>query len=164
MLALPRTPFLNRIGPDILDPALTAPIIAARLKEDRFRKRTLGALFLDQSFLAGIGNYLRSEILFRAKLHPALRPVDIDTRAQRLLARETLAVSRRSYKTKGVTVTAALVRRLRRGGDAYRRYRFWVFDRDGQACRECATTVDRMEVAGRKFFWCANCQPRTPMA
>ena len=30
----------------------------------------LTALYLDQSFVAGIGNYLRSEILFNAGLNP----------------------------------------------------------------------------------------------
>jgi len=57
-------PFLARVGPDILDPGLKPAGVASRLAEKRFRNRGLGALYLDQAYLAGIGNYLRSEILF----------------------------------------------------------------------------------------------------
>ena len=58
-------------------------------------------------FLAGLGNYLRSEILFVSGLHPGLRPADLEEGQLGRLARETLAVARRSYRTGGVTLTAA---------------------------------------------------------
>src|SRR5690606_3887189 len=71
-------PFLARLGPDVLDPALDAKAVAARLRDPRFRNRSLGALLLDQAFLAGMGNYLRSEVLYRARLRPERRPADLD--------------------------------------------------------------------------------------
>jgi endonuclease-8 len=61
-------PYLSRLGPDVLDPALTWREIARRLNLTGFRNRALSGLYLDQGFLAGIGNYLRSEILFAAGL------------------------------------------------------------------------------------------------
>ena len=70
-------PFLARLGPDVLDEGLLAETIVQRLGQQRFMRRSLAALYLDQSFLAGLGNYLRSEILFGAGLHPKLRPVGI---------------------------------------------------------------------------------------
>ncbi len=157
---LDRHPFLNRVGPDILDPSLTAADIAARLERREFRRRSLGALYLDQSFLAGIGNYLRSEILFSARLPPADRPCELDAAAQRRLAGETLKISRRSYRSNGVTVPRDLARALRADGLTYSEYRFWVFGRDGQACRTCGETIQRLNMSSRGLFVCPGCQAR----
>ncbi len=157
--ALERHPFLRRAGPDILDESLTADAIAERLREPRFHRRSLGALYLDQSFLAGIGNYLRSEILYTSGLHPALRPVDLDKPALKKLARETLKISRRSYKTRGVTVTREYARRLKAKGLGYGQYRFWVFGRDGSPCYACDRKIERMAVNSRGLFYCPSCQP-----
>ena len=66
-------PFLRKLGPDILDSTLQPADICMRLESQRFQRRTLAALYLDQAFLAGVGNYLRSEILFAARLHPGRR-------------------------------------------------------------------------------------------
>jgi endonuclease-8 len=57
---------------------------------------------LDQSFIAGLGNYLRSEILFAAGLHPDLRPLDLSRKQVGDLARHTLQLSLRSYQTGGI--------------------------------------------------------------
>ena len=156
---LGKHPFLCRVGPDILDESLTADAVAARLREPRFHRRSLGALYLDQSFLAGIGNYLRSEILYTSGLHPALRPVDLDKPASKKLARETLKISRRSYKTRGVTVPREHARRLKAEGMAYGQYRFWVFGRDGLPCYACGRKIERMAVNSRGLFYCPSCQP-----
>lgn len=42
-------PFLVKLGPDVLDPALDAATVAARLRDPRFRGRALAALLLDQA-------------------------------------------------------------------------------------------------------------------
>ena len=96
-------PFLSKLGPDVLDPALTPPLLAARLADKAFRNRQLGNLYLDQGFLAGIGNYLRAEILFAARLSPHRRPADLTERDLNRLARASIRISRRSYSTGGVT-------------------------------------------------------------
>lgn len=149
-------PFLGKLGPDLLDPKLDARAIRRRLEEPRFRRRSLGALYLDQSFLAGLGNYLRSEILFSAGLHPALRPCDLERGQAQGLARQTLAVAWRSYRTGGVTLTAAA--RPARGGRGRKRERFWVFGRGGRPCRRCSAAVRRIAVGGRRLYLCPSCQ------
>lgn len=67
---IPLHPYLSRLGPNILSPKLRPSQIVRRLQAKEFRNRQLASLYLDQSFLAGPGNYLRSEILFEAGLHP----------------------------------------------------------------------------------------------
>ena len=151
--------FLRRLGPDILDQALTVDSIAERLSSSPFRNRALGSLYLDQSFLAGNGNYLRSEILWAAGAHPSRRPSDLDDPALRALAKETLRISRRSYRTHGLTVPDRLARSLRQDGETYEQYRFQVYGREGLDCRSCNTTIERRSMGSRNVFICPACQP-----
>src|SRR5690606_1803139 len=72
-----RHPYLSKLGPDVLDPSVAVDDITARLDDGRFARRSLASLLLDQQFLAGMGNYLRSEALFESGLMPQRRPVDL---------------------------------------------------------------------------------------
>ncbi len=152
-------PFLRNIGPDVLDASLTSGTILERLQDDRFRRRSLGALYLDQKFLAGIGNYLRSEVLWVAKLSPSKRPADLDRKALARLARDTLKICRRAYRTRGVTVTPTLAKKLKARGLRYSQYRHFAFTRDCEACYECGDEIIRLDVGGRQFYQCPSCQP-----
>ena len=155
---LSRHPFLQRVGPDILDRTLTAADIVERLQAQKFRNRALGSLYLDQSFLAGNGNYLRSEILWAARVDPKQRPSQLPTRALNRLARETLKIARRSYRTRGITVAPTLARELKDRGENFEALRFNVYGREGKACRECGSTIERREMGSRSLFVCNRCQ------
>jgi len=152
-------PFLRRIGPDILDRELTWRDLAVRLDEARFRRRALSSLYLDQAFIAGIGNYLRSEILFFAGLDHRRRPADLSRGERGRLGRETLAVALRSYDTRGITNPPSRVRARKAAGDAARgAHRFAVFGRDGKPCDGCGTAVQRTDAGSRRLYYCSVCQ------
>ena len=46
---------LSRLGPDVVSAGIDA--VLAQVSDRRFARRQLGALLLDQGFLAGIGNF-----------------------------------------------------------------------------------------------------------
>lgn len=156
---LERHSYLRRIGPDILDPRLTAIQIADRLDEKAFRNRALGSLYLDQTFLAGNGNYLRSEILWATGVNPWRRPVDLDRVTRLKLAKQSLRISRRSYRTRGLTVTPALATKLKGRGMQYHEYRFYVFGREGLSCHRCGSRIERRTMGSRSIYVCKTCQP-----
>jgi len=156
---LAQHPFLLRLGPDILDGALTATDVTARLRDTGFARRSLGALYLDQGFLAGNGNYLRSEILHFAGLHYAARPIGLTSAQLGRLARITLRIARRSYKTRGLTNPPKIVAQLKRDGLPYARYRFAVFGRAGRPCHTCGDEVAKTVVGSRRLYFCPSCQP-----
>ena len=109
-------PFLRKLGPDILNQAVTPEVILQRLTSSQFRKRSLAALYLDQAFLAGMGNYLRSEILFFAGIYPDKKPADLSDEQINHLAEQTLQVTYRSYETGGYTTSISVsVRALHSG-------------------------------------------------
>lgn len=153
-------PYLAKLGPDALDPDVDAAAISARLEDPLFRKRSLGALLLDQTFVAGLGNYLRSEIAFEARVHPDQRPIDLGAAERRRLARATLKLTRRAYESGGVTLPSSRAAKLRGAGESWSRSRHWVFAREDRACRRCDENIERFDLAGRRIYVCPGCQPR----
>ncbi|MEM9555759.1 MAG: endonuclease VIII [Acidobacteriota bacterium] len=152
--------YLAKLGPDPLaDESLAADSVAARLHSDAFRRRSLGHLLLDQGFLGGIGNYLRSEILWRAAVHPGRKAQDLEDDEAERVAAAALDIPRRSYRTGGVTSDPERVEALKAEGATRRRWRFNVFSQDGRPCPRCGDTVVRREVAGRRLYLCPSCQP-----
>ncbi len=152
-------PYLSKLGPDALDPRTEPEALDRRLADARFRRRSLAALLLDQAFVAGLGNYLRSEIAFDARVDPTLRPADLTDSARRAVARSILKISRRAYATRGVTLPASRAAALRRSGASWARARHWVFARAGEPCRRCDAKVERLVLSGRRLYRCRSCQP-----
>jgi formamidopyrimidine-DNA glycosylase len=115
-------------------------------------RRTLGgrrakvkAVLMDQSALAGLGNLLADEILWRSHLHPA-RP------ANRVSTEE----SDRLY--------GAMRRTLARSVEAERvpaRPSWLTGRRDEKSphCPRCGTPLRHGRTAGRTSVWCPHCQP-----
>lgn len=151
-------PFLSKIGPDLLDETLTIETVAERFVSDRFRRKRLTTLLLDQHFLAGLGNYLRSEVLFVARVNPTLRPMDCTPEQIDALARATVDLTRQSYATRGITIDLALMETLKESGWKRRKFRWWVFEREGDACHNCGSTIVKEEIGGRRLYYCPQCQ------
>ncbi len=142
-------PFLQRVGPDVLDMTLTVEQVKARLLSPRFCRRQFSGLLLDQAFLAGLGNYLRVEILWQAQLAAQHRAVDLTPTQLDALAHACLEIARLSYQTRGE------VDENRHHGALFR---FHVFHRDGKPCERCGGTIEKTSLASRPFYWCAQCQ------
>ncbi|NDL65075.1 endonuclease VIII [Acerihabitans arboris] len=142
-------PFLLRIGPDALDMTLTVDEVIERLSSPRFSGRQLGSLLLDQSFIAGLGNYLRVEILWQAGLTARHKARDLTARQLRCLCEAILEIPRLSYTTRGQ-------------GESDKHhgavFRFRVFHRAGRPCERCGRPIEKTTVASRPFYWCPGCQ------
>lgn len=94
-------PFLQRVGPDVLDPNLTPEVVKERVLSPRFRNRQFAGLLLEQAFLAGLGNYLRVEILWQVGLTGNHKAKDLNAAQLDALAHALLEIPRFSYATRG---------------------------------------------------------------
>lgn len=152
-----RHPFLSKLGPDALSADLDAATLAQRLGEARFRRRRLAALLLDQSFVAGLGNYLRSEILHAAALAPTRSAASLSETERQALADACLDITRRSYRHAGITNDLERARTLKAAGSSFEKRRFAVFGRDSLPCYQCQAPILKAEMA-RRIYWCPDCQ------
>tara|TARA_B000000565_G_scaffold191157_1_gene145853 strand:+ start:267 stop:1094 length:828 start_codon:yes stop_codon:yes gene_type:complete len=151
-------PFISKLGPDILDDSCTPSLIFDRLKSKKFCNRNASSLMLDQSFLAGIGNYLRSEILHQSGVHPNAKPRLISDKKLQHWAETTKNLTKLSYDTGGFTVSEKVALAGKQRGEPKRAYRHSAFCRNGLLCHYCDAEIVRIRVANRRLDFCPKCQ------
>lgn len=144
---------LARLGPDPLRPGTDPGPFLDRLARSR---APVGALLMDQSVVAGVGNVYRAEALYACGIHPrregrSLAP-DERTRLWETI-RQQLALGVR----RGRIVTVDPAEAGRPWSRIPRGRRTYVYGRD--ACLRCGHPVERWEMAARWAYACPVCQP-----
>ncbi len=136
------------LGPEPLDPNFTADDLYQRLKATR---RQLKPLLLDQTFLAGLGNIYVDESLNLAHLHPL-------ENSQCINEQQTIRLwnSIRQVLNEAILRNGASIDWVYRGGD-FQNY-FRAYDREGKACLDCGTSIQRIKVGQRGTHFCPQCQ------
>ncbi len=157
---VPFHPFIAKVGPDLLSEDVTIEELQERFKSKTFRGKKWTSLLLDQSFVGGIGNYLRSEILFVSGIHPDLRPIDCSDKQIRKAAEATSTLVERSYEHNGITNDIDLARKLKEKGQKRQEYRHWVFNREEQPCRIDGTEIKKIQAGSRRLYYCPTCQSK----
>ncbi|CAM3914216.1 endonuclease VIII [Alkalicoccus chagannorensis] len=151
-------PFIRKIGPDVLSEQVTEDMLLDRFDDRRFHRRKWASLLLEQGFIAGVGNYLRSEIMFAAGIPPHARPADVSEEQLHQAARAVLQMIEQSYRHQGITNDLALAEKLKKQGWKRNQYRHWVFSRAGGHCHLCGTPIDKITAASRRLYFCPSCQ------
>lgn len=140
---------LAELGPEPLSETFNTTELGNRIK---MRKRPLKSLLLDQTFLAGIGNIYADEALHRAQLHPLRRSDSLGCEEI-----ERLWFSIRETLNEGIRHNGASIDWVYRGGEFQNH--FLVYGREGQACHDCDTPIQRILVLQRSTHYCPSCQP-----
>ncbi|RKS73816.1 endonuclease-8 [Motilibacter peucedani] len=143
-----------RLGPDPLRRDADPERAWARISRTT---TSIGALLMDQSTLAGVGNVYRAEVLFRARIDP-LRPGKAVTRDEWLAMWADLVTLLRAGVRAGRIVTTLPEHRARRSGRARQEDAHYVYRRTGLPCRICGTPVLTAPLLARNLYWCAVCQ------
>lgn len=173
---------LKTLGPDVL-PA------TGKFDWREFQRRLLfpehtlvsiGAALLNQQILAGLGNYLRAEVLFKCRLNPWRTVAELSDKDLRCLSRTAPELARRSYLS---SATATDEDRVRMAGNKTLVYqpgreygtRHMVFRRTNLPCLRCGEPIRQLrqptwnsvqnlsEEIGegertRIVYFCAKCQ------
>tara|TARA_Y100001968_G_scaffold326388_1_gene369346 strand:+ start:43 stop:894 length:852 start_codon:yes stop_codon:yes gene_type:complete len=150
--------FLKKIGPDVLNESCDFELIEERLTSKIFHKRKASTLMLDQTAFAGLGNYLRSEILFDAKIHPDDRPLDLDKKRITRWAKSIKNITYLAYKTGGFTVSKSIADINKANGERRKSYMHAVFMRYKYECINCKSRIERKWYGKRKLDYCPYCQ------
>ncbi len=153
--ALDTQPYLAKLGPDVLAPDVDARTLVAHMQDAAFARRTLAVLLLDQAFAAGMGNYLRSEVLFQSKLSPHRTAGDLKAGERRRLANALLDVPRRSYRAKHRAQVPPDKDYLEHTKAIFK---LPVFEREGLPCPRDDGVIVNERIAARRLYWCPGCQ------
>lgn len=151
-------PYIAKLGPDVANRNVDFNEVLEQIQNPKFGRRQLSHLLLDQGFLAGVGNYLRSEILHSARISPLRKLNSLSELEQNNLARSAIDVTRLAFDQRGVTVPKELYELLRENGLSRRQARHHVFTRDGFECHECKSIIMHTRMSGRRLDYCPSCQ------
>lgn len=144
---------IRRLGPEPLKVGFTAKILEKQLS--RRPNTSIKAALLDQSVVAGLGNIYCDEALFLAGILPD---------------RHVNSLSQAEVKSLHRSIRRVLKDSISLGGSTRRDYRnakgeighyldhAWVYNRQGQACRKCGQTIQKIRVAQRGTHFCPHCQ------
>ncbi len=143
-----------RLGPDPLRRDADPDLAWARITKSR---KSIGALLMDQSVIAGVGNVYRSELLFRHRIDPYRLGRDI-SEAEFVDAWTDLVALMKVGVRRGKIVVVAPEHDHGPPSYAPNRPRTYVYRRAGEPCRVCGTPIRTAELEGRNVFWCPACQ------
>ncbi len=121
------------------------------------RKGKLKALLMDQKFMAGVGNIYSDEILFAAGLRYDRSSETLSSQEVRRLYRAMIETLQDAIKHRGSSLSDEQYRDLFGEMGEYQ-HMHKVYDREGQACRRCRSTIVRVKFNGRSSFLCPQCQ------
>ena len=147
-----REPVLRELGPDPLaaefDTEEAGRRIAARADLE------IADALLDQRAIAGLGNVLKSEVLFVCRVNPFARVADLS-------AGDIAAIVAKAQRLMHVSAVTGVRRTTGRDNPAAR---LWVYGRAGQPCRRCGSPISRAKQGpnARSTYWCPRCQPHSP--
>ena len=133
-------PTTDHLGVDLFDVTPTA--LTAALNGSA---APLKARLLDQSRVAGLGNLLVDEILWRARLAPDRPAGSLDSAEQRRLQRVLRTTVHQLLERGGSHTGDLMVARVR-----------------GGTCPRCGSALDRETVGGRTTYWCRSCVAAAP--
>lgn len=145
---------LHRLGPDPLrDEADPGPAFDLMLG----RETPIGKLLIDQSVIAGIGNIYRSELLFRARLHPRRPCRKVSRKQLKSIWSDAHRLLRNGMSDRRIVTTQPKDRPHTRG-PIHDDEVHYVYRRHGKPCFRCGTKIKKDDLSGRTIYWCPACQ------
>lgn len=138
-----------------VEPLICADLAGLLHKASRQRSAAIKQVLLAGDIVVGVGNIYACESLFEAGINP-------NTPAKR--------IARARYEKLAVAIQRILAAAIEQGGSTLRDFmgadgqsgyfqqQYAVYDREGEACRHCATPVRRIVQGQRSTFYCVRCQ------
>jgi endonuclease-8 len=153
-----RAALLARIGPDPIRRDADPQRAWVRVQRSR---APIGGLLMDQRVFAGVGNIYRAEVLFRHNISPFRPGNELSWADFEAIWNDLVELMRQGTKRGRIDTVRTEhrpeamgrdPRQDRHGGEVY------VYRRADRECFLCGDVIQRMDLQGRKLYWCPNCQ------
>jgi formamidopyrimidine-DNA glycosylase len=142
-----------RLGPEPLDPDLTAAAFAARLGASR---AAIKKVLMDQRFVVGVGNIYASEALFAAGIDPSRAARTVPTEQLEALHGHVRRILAHAIASEGTTFRDYVTST---GTPGNFQMELMVYGRAGEPCRACGTILTQThEIDARQTVFCWRCQ------
>ena len=76
---------LRELGSDLMDPKTTFEIFKTQIRKKAHEKKPIGNVIVNQKLVSGVGNYLRADALWMAKISPFRKVSDVDDKELEIL-------------------------------------------------------------------------------
>lgn len=110
---------------------------------------------MDGTKVCGLGNIYACEVLFLSRIHPE-KEINLTTPfQQKLLFRYIKEVLEKSILLGGSSISDYV---HLNGSSGKMQEHYFVYGREGKACKICHTTIKKIKQNGRSTFFCPVCQ------
>lgn len=143
---------LGHLGVEPLEGGFTLSHLHSGLRQ---RRAAIKQVLLAGDIVVGVGNIYASEALFLAGIRPTVRADRIGrVRAERL-RQAVIHVLSQAVEKGGSTLRDFS---NAQGEHGYFQLEAAVYDRHGEPCRACATSIRKIVQGQRSTFYCPHCQ------
>ncbi|ABW27510.1 DNA-formamidopyrimidine glycosylase [Acaryochloris marina] len=146
---------LQKLGPEPFSEEFSVDYFWESLQG---RKRSIKSALLDQALVAGVGNIYADEALFMSEIRPTTACHQLQTEQVQRLRTAIIEVLSTSIGAGGTTFSDF---RDLKGVNGNYGGMAWVYGRQGQPCRTCGQTIERIKLVGRSTHFCPQCQPES---
>ena len=145
-------PLLKDLGPEPLSDGFSVETLHAACKE---RSAAIKNVIMDNHVVVGVGNIYACESLFMAGIRPSKAAKRVSKASLARLVDTIREVLSASIEQGGTTLRDFL---RENGEPGYFKQQLRVYDREGEPCRVCQTTIQRIVLGQRSTFFCPTCQ------
>ena len=143
---------LGSLGPEPFSNDFDAKYLKKAISK---REKSIKAILLDQTIVAGIGNIYADESLYSAGISPFREGKTIKKNELINLKESIVNVLKKSIGSGGTTFSDF---RDLEGENGNFGLQTNVYRRTGKECRKCGNLIEKQKIAGRSTHWCPNSQ------
>jgi len=143
---------LNKLGPEPLDDAFNAKYLHQHMQT---RKAAIKNTIMDAHLVVGVGNIYANESLFRARINPQMSAQQLSLAKCKRLVAEIKTTLSDALEAGGSSLRdfSAV-----NGKSGYFQQTYFVYAREGEACKVCGRLINNIKLAQRSTFYCPKCQ------
>jgi len=145
-------PLLVHLGMEPLGPEFSGEVF---YQDSRGRSTAVKQFLMDHTVVVGIGNIYANESLFRASINPRTSSGRISRARYDRLAIEVRRTMEAAIEAGGSSLRDFV---HSDGASGYFQQQYFVYGRDGEACRVCKKPVKTIRQGQRSTFYCPHCQ------
>jgi formamidopyrimidine-DNA glycosylase len=145
-------PLLRDLAPEPLDTAFDADYLH---RVTRGRKVAIKLAIMNSQLVVGVGNIYASEALFRAGIRPGRAARSLTQSECTALVKAIKAVLGDAIRAGGTTLRDYVGAS---GEPGYFRQKLYVYERAGEACRNCRALIKQRVQGQRSTYFCPCCQ------